>query len=69
MDLDRLVPGSGAPYVAIAIIFAAAALSLAWLRVEGVVLPAASDIVRLGIGATLAVVALRAIELWVQSSE
>ena len=69
MDLDRFAPGSGAPYIAIAVIVAAVALSLAWLQVEGVVLPAASDIVRLGIGATLAVVALRVLELWLGSAE
>ena len=54
-----------AAYLAIALIFAAVALSLAWLQVEGVINPAASQIATLGVGAMAVVVVLRAVELYV----
>ena len=53
-----------AAYLAIALIFAPIALSLAWLQVEGVVDPAASQITTLGVGAMAVVVVLRAVELY-----
>lgn len=55
--------GLGA-YLAIAVIFAVVALSLAWLQVEGVINPAASQIVNLGMGAVVIVVVLRVLELY-----
>lgn len=63
---DRASPG--AP-LAVAVIFAATALSLAWLQVEGVIDPAASRIVTLGTGALVVVVALRVLELYAGRSE
>ncbi|WP_160166846.1 hypothetical protein [Halogeometricum pallidum] len=56
-------------YLAIALIFAAGALSLAWLQVENVINPAASQIVNLGIGAVLLIGILRAAELYVGRRE
>lgn len=53
-----------AAYLAIALVFLAVALSLAWLQVEGVIAPAASQIVRLGIGAVILIVVLRMLELY-----
>lgn len=63
---DRSSP---AVYLAIALIFAAGALSLAWLQVENVINPAASQIVNLGIGAVLLIGILRAAELYVGRRE
>ncbi|MDS0300665.1 hypothetical protein NDI76_18090 [Halogeometricum sp. S1BR25-6] len=62
ISTDRSSP---AVYLAIALIFAAGALSLAWLQVENVINPAASQIVNLGIGAVLLIGILRAVELYV----
>lgn len=55
--------GSGA-YLAIGLVFAAVALSLAWLQVEDVIDPAASQIVTLGIGVVVVIVVLRLLELY-----
>ena len=55
--------GTGA-YLAIALIFAVIGLSLAWLQVEDVINPAASQIVTLGMGAVVVVVILRVLELY-----
>lgn len=55
---------SGGAYLAIGLIFAAVALSLAWLQVEDVIDPAASQIVTLGIGVVVVIVVLRILELY-----
>lgn len=60
---------SAAAYLAIAPIFAAVALSMAWLRVEGVIDPAASQIVTLGVGAVAVIVVLRILELYVGGTD
>lgn len=60
--------GTGA-YLAIALVFAAVALSLAWLQVEGVIDPAASRIVTLGIGTVVVVAVLRVLELYAGRTE
>lgn len=66
ISTDRSSP---AVYLAIALIFAAGALSLAWLQVENVINPAASQIVNLGIGAVLLIGILRMVELYVGRQE
>ena len=56
--------GGAAMYLSIAVIFTAVALSLAWLQVEGVISPAASQIVTLGVGAVIVILVLRLLELY-----
>lgn len=51
-------------YLSVALVFTAVALSLAWLQVEGVINPAATLIVRLGVGAVVVIIALRVLELY-----
>lgn len=55
---------SAGAYLAIGLIFAAVALSLAWLQVEDVIDPAASQIVTLGIGVVVVIVVLRILEIY-----
>lgn len=70
MSLSAPTDRAGAAaYLAIALVFAPVSLSLAWLRVEGVITPAASQIVTLGVGAVVVIVALRVLELYAGRSE
>lgn len=70
MSLSAPTDRAGAAaYLAIALVFAAVSLSLAWLQVEGVISPAASQIVTLGVGTVVVIVALRVLELYAGRSE
>lgn len=65
MAIDALTNrGSATAYLSVALVFTAVALSLAWLQVEGVINPAATLIVRLGVGAVVVIIALRVLELY-----
>lgn len=70
MDVSNVAGGGGATaYLAIALIFAAVALALAWLQVENVINPAASQLVTLAMGAAVLIVVLRVLELYARRSE
>lgn len=65
MTIDALSDRGGAmAYFSVALVFTGVALSLAWLQVEGVINPAATLIVRLGVGAVVVIIALRVLELY-----